>query len=396
MRHPSSFAVLIAWLIACNVAAVPTPKIFYGPRQPNLNRTATRSDLFPLLNAPDTAWPNLAAKTSYLKLFLSMVACTPSEGCPYHTSDEELQGLIAVLKKHGIKTGIEIGGARWGAGRCNLADMLKFASHEQKQIGRWIKLGGEINSVSTDHANEWNSRGDKGPVCAPAVPMKTRIDVVAQVFASWRRFLGPNASLGFIESLGFWEIQGPDGTNFMATDPRLSNISGWIPKLDDVTSLLLAAGEKYNPMPATPLINHYQIDYGMGGVEYDTARYGAVPPSGINYGRILGAEAIMKKHGLQSGVILNAFHGCRTASSCTTCLVGCDPSTEPKVASHSAAIRTLNFTQGYMKLPNRLSEHAVIEQWQSFPTETGPEAVADTSMWMASQCAEAILGTKKP
>lgn len=154
-----------------------------------------------------------------------------------------------------------------------------------------------------------------------------------------------------------------------------------------MTALLLADGEKHNPLPGTPLINHYQIDFGLGGVEFDTFKYGAVPPVGINYGRILGAEKIMKNHGLQSGVILNAFRGGEFGGHC---LVGCSPSADPASRSHSAAIRTLNFTRGYMQLPNRLSEHAVLEQWQDYPSKTGPETVADTSMWTASQCADAI------
>lgn len=188
--------MLIVTYLFANVlqamAAPITPEIFYGPRQPNLNHT-TRTDLFPLLNAPDTAWPNLASKTSYLKLFLSMVACTPSAGCPTPTTDEELQGLIAALKKHGIKTGIEVGGARWGNSRCNAAEMLKFAANEQKHVGRWIRLGGEIDSVSTDHANLWDVRGTAskgGQPCVPPVPMRTRIDVVAQVFAFGGNSLG--------------------------------------------------------------------------------------------------------------------------------------------------------------------------------------------------------------
>jgi hypothetical protein len=343
-----------------------------------------------LLNAPDTAWPILASKTSYLKLFLSMVACTPSAGCPTPTTDAELQGLIAALKTHGIKTGIEIGGARWGNGRCDAAKILEYDAGVQKQVKRWIQLGGTIDSVSTDHAVTWDIRGgaSKGGDCVPAVPMRTRIDVVAQVFASWRKFLGPKASLGFIESLGFWEIEGPDGTNFTNTSPsQLNNISGWIPRLDDVTALLLADGKKYNPLPDTPLINHYQIDYAMEGVEFDTFAYGKVPPVGINYGRILGAEAIMKKHGLQTGVMANAFRGGAVGRHC---LVGCNPTTDPESRSHSAAIRTLNFTRGYMRLPSRISNHVILEQWQDYPSKTGPETAADTSMWVASQCAETI------
>jgi hypothetical protein len=41
--------------------------------------------------------------------------------------------------------------------------------------------------------------------------------------------------------------------------------------------------------------------------------------------------------------------------------VGCDRDFTP---SHSAVVRTLNVTRGYMSLLGRLSEHALLEQWQ--------------------------------
>ena len=51
---------------------------------------------------------------------------------------------------------------------------------------------------------------------------------------------GPTASLGFIESLGYWDIDGPDGTNFTNVSPQtLNNISGWSPRLAGFTSALL-------------------------------------------------------------------------------------------------------------------------------------------------------------
>jgi len=216
-----------------------------------------------------------------------------------------------------------------------------------------------------------------------------------QVYGSWRRFLGPNASIGFIESLGYWDITGPDGTNFSNISPiALNNISDWVPKLEDVTDMLLAAAAKHNPTPAVPLIDHYQIDYGMDGVEQDTLHYkvGGIGSSvdGINYGRILGAEAIMATRGLKTGVILNA-NAARQRTFAPTpgagCLVGCDPEFSP---SHSAIVRTLNVTKGYMALPGRHSNHAVLEQWQAYPNRTGPETALDTGMWMASSAA-AIL-----
>ena len=72
-------------------------------------------------------------------------------------------------------------------------------------------------------------------------------------------------------SLGFWDIVGPDGTNYTNTDPtELNDIPGWIPRLEDVTRLLLSAAERHNPVPDTPLIDHYFIDFSLEGVEYDT------------------------------------------------------------------------------------------------------------------------------
>jgi len=362
---------------------VQSPDVWYSPHF--VTNGATPPDLFPLLNSPDTAWPRLAGRTSYFNLKMKILYATSS-------TDDELKALITTLKKLHIKVGVEIGGARWGIGTCNVTEVLASALREQSQVARWIKLGGSIDAATTDHANTWDVRGLlPEPPCVPAVPMATRIDAVAQVFASWRKFLGPKASLGFIESLGYWEIEGPDGTNFTNDDPvHLNNITGWIPRLEDVTTLLQAAAMKHNPTPGIPLLNHYQIDHGMDGVEHDTIRYGAVPPVGMNYGRILGAEAIMKAHGIQYGVFSNANppHMRKYAPTPHSgCLVACDEVFTP---SHSAALRTLNFTRGYMLLPTRSSQHVILEQWQGFPNVTGPEMVEDTGMWMASQAAAMV------
>ena len=274
--------------------------------------------------------------------------------------------------------------------------MMQVVDAEQERVARWLRLGGTIDSATTDHAMTWDVRGPGpgdgyAPACVPAVSMATRIETLARVFASWRKFLGPSTAFGFIESLGYWDIMGPDGTMYTNVSPeQLNNISGWIPKLDDVTARLLASANEVNPTPAVKLINHYQIDYGMDGVEQDTLRYGAVPPVGLNYRRILGAEAIMKRHGLESAVILNAnAAGQRTFGHkpAGNCLVGCDSAFTP---SHSAALRTLNVTRGYMMLPDRSSQVALFEQWMAFPNVTGPETEEDTGMWMVSKAAALV------
>lgn len=161
-------------------------------------------------------------------------------------------------------------------------------------VSRWLKLGGGIDHVSADHANVWDVRrivpngSPKSSLpCPTPVPMATRIGVVAQVFASWRprSFLGPAAKFWFIESLGFWEIQGPGGTNSTNTDPGwLDNITGWIPRLGDVTRLLLDAAKRHTLSPAVPLLDHYQIDAGLGMAmaEHAMAVFGRAKGGGLN------------------------------------------------------------------------------------------------------------------
>jgi len=367
---------------AGSLAAAPV-KVWYSPHFVDVATKAAPPDLFPLLNVPRTAWPKLAARSSAFKLKMQPLLGN-------NTQDADLAGLAAVIRSRGLRTGLEIGGARWIGTRCNAASQLQYAQQEQKTVSRWLGLGGHIDSITTDHALTWDIRHElRAPPCEPPVPMAARIEAVAQVFGSWRNFL-PNASLGFIESLGYWDITGPDGTNFTNTSPeQLNNISGWVPRLDLVTDMLLAAAAKHNPSPELPLLDHYQIDYGMDGVEADTLQYGAAP-YGINYGRILGAEALMAARGLQTGVILNA-NAARSRTYAPTpgagCLVGCDLEFTP---SHSAVVRTLNVTRGYMALKGRLSQHALLEQWQAYPNRTGPETELDTGMWMASAAA-AIL-----
>jgi len=398
MRRTLAAVVLTAAVGSSATPAASPSDVWYGPKTLGL-ANASRAQLFPLLTTPSASWPSLAARTSTVKLFLDMLYEWDGAAHGTGATDDELRSLVATLRQRKLRVGLEVGGVRWGSrGLCNASAALAYAAREQSQAKRWLALGGTIDSLTTDHAIVWNIRGTsnpnpnphkQSPDCDPPVPMAQRIDAVAQVFGSWRALLGASASLGFIESLGFWEIAGADGTNFTNTDPaHLNNITGWVPKLADVTALLLAAAARHNPTPAVPLLDHFQIDYAMEGVEYDTLAYGAArsPAAGLNYNRILGAEAVMRTQGLATGVIANAFPAKPQAES--GCLVGCDPSFTP---SHSAAVRTLNFSRGYMQQPSRGSAHAVLEQWQPAPSEVGPETAADTGMWMASRAAAILL-----
>jgi hypothetical protein len=112
------------------------------------------------------------------------------------------------------------------------------------------------------------------------------------------------------------------------------------------------------------------------GVEYDTRVYGPAPPDaggagpGVNFNRVLGAEAVMKKHSLKTGVFLNAFHD--HAINCS------DAEIAPGACSASAAGRTLNYTQMYLSLKTRTSSHAVFEQWQPCKQHQQCAAICDS------------------
>jgi hypothetical protein len=144
-----------------------------------------RPDFFGNVTSPATAWPQLSGDLTYFKIFLDMLYGPPGKpGLPagMGSSDGELKALIDLLATRAIKTGVEVGGARWGAGRCNASAALAYAALEQASVERWLQLGGRIDSLTTDHADVWDVRGLSGPPCDPPVPMATRVDVVAQVF----------------------------------------------------------------------------------------------------------------------------------------------------------------------------------------------------------------------
>ena len=133
-----------------------------------------------------------------------------------------------------------------------------------------------------------------------------------------------------------------------------------------------------SPIHRLPRVS-FRESFTPGVGEYDTHTYGPSPTGGLNYGRVLGAEAIMHRHGLRTGVMMNAFAD--RSLDCSAAFARC---------SASAALRTLEYTQGYMRLPSRLSEHAVLEQWQPHPNTTGPASLPYSGMWMASAGAAAV------
>mgnify|MGYP000551059294 CR=1 FL=1 len=87
------------------------PDVWYGPRFSTINGT-TAPDLFPLLTTPASAWPQLAARTSHLKLFLDVLYQPDAPGLPpgHGSTDDQLRATIAMLTQQNISTALEIGG----------------------------------------------------------------------------------------------------------------------------------------------------------------------------------------------------------------------------------------------------------------------------------------------
>ena len=181
---PRHDAGLLAMLLMAALAR-PSLDVWYGPN-PFQHTTSLRSghsrdlrarpDFYPNVLQPAMSWPDLAKRTGVFKIFLDMLYTGIS-------TDAQLIGLIGVVQQQGLRTGIEVGGARCGA-RAAAISPPPSPTLEQRDVARWLSLGGRIDSLSTDHADVWNVRGGSGPLCEPPIPMADRIEVVAQVFAS--------------------------------------------------------------------------------------------------------------------------------------------------------------------------------------------------------------------
>ena len=138
----------VATTAAATTASPPTPLIFYGP-MPFAKAETIRGDFYAQIDGGGTAasWQSLYTRTHTFKLFLGLLYTAGAPGVPagMGSTDAELKGLIQLLKRGGIQTGIEIGGARWGAQTmCNLSSVLQYAEYEQGIVSRWLRLGGEV------------------------------------------------------------------------------------------------------------------------------------------------------------------------------------------------------------------------------------------------------------
>ena len=121
--------------------------IWIGP-MPFIEGRTLRGDYFSeILDSfnESTIWEAMAVFKSYLMIL-------PTAPIPGNTepeaSDSQLMALIEKLEQLGVDTAFEVGGARSRASGSGRNQALNEFAH----LERWLKLGGRIDYLTTDHS----------------------------------------------------------------------------------------------------------------------------------------------------------------------------------------------------------------------------------------------------
>ena len=191
------------------------------------------------------------------------------------------------------------------------------------------------------------------------------IEELADAYAVLQNALkpkNPGVQFGAIESLGYWQIPGSDGKTY---DPTSKLPSIW--RLSDVLGHLTSASHSRGVE-----FRHFHVDFGYEGALYDGG--GAT----LNMARIQGANAIIKANGLDSGLIVNAYHKPTAA----------DP-------TQSAVVNTLEFARATAgSVPSMTS--VLLQTWQPYPVSVGPETDSSSIAGLALRAIEALESTSTP
>ena len=342
-------------------------RIWFGPKAFRQGREL-RSDFFPILTNP-AAWPKVLSRTNVFKSYIMILPDVPMPGkAGPELSDAQLRTLARFFRNRNIKVAFEVGGLRCSKRVCGKTAGEQYARKELHYLERWLAAGGTIDYLTTDHAITMNMRGVgfPGPGLNPTRACKMTVAELtaelADYFVAVRRAI-PGVRLGVIESLGFFQIVGKDGTVYHQTDPKLPL---WrFPEFFD--GLLNAMKER------GLALDHFHIDFGYGGVRHDGRKYRG---GGMDFGRILAVEDIVHAHGVKTGIIVNAFHDSHYGRATTN--------PDPVAASRQAFRNTVEFFRGY-RAAGGTSEHILFQTWQPFPDRTGPETEPFTVLYMTRE-----------
>lgn len=316
------------------------PMPFAGPRD-------LRPDFFDTITNP-AAWPTVLSHTDVFKSYLMVLPADPVPGkTAPELPDTQMAELASFFRDRSIRVAFEVGGLRMGPDKPQRGQWGKqVAEGEFRHLKRWLDAGGSIDYLTTDHAVMANlgHRVAEGTDCR--LTLAEVLEELGDYFAEMTRRI-PGVRVGCIESLGFFHVAGPDGSDYPRTVPTLP-----VWRFEEYFDLLLATLRRRGLT-----LDHFHIDFGYEGVAYDGRRLGR---DGLDFGRVLGVERFVQSRGVRAGVIVNAFHDQTVEQP------------DPAVASREAQERTLAFLSGYAAAGGR-AEHLVLQTWQPFPDRTGPE-----------------------
>ncbi len=355
----------------------PSLDIWYGPASLDTVTRGVRDDFIDQVTDTNN-WPTVYGQTKVFKQFIEPLypSPRPMTGRPPYT-DEELERLASFINEAGLKTAFEIGALRWNLDRYGPGSGKEYAEEEIKVLQRWVDAGGNIDYLSTDHAVMWNvgmvlqrDRVLKG--LADSDWRKIMDEVVESLAMMQEAF--PDARIGMIESLGYFSVEGIDGTMYHTTDPsRLYRV--------DLEEFISTAQKKLEERGIE--LDHFHIDFSYQDCLHDGRGTGE-----LDYNRILGAEKLIKTFGIDSGIIINAFDD----FSYTGINIVQEEERAPNIdeRNESAVENTLRYFNGYIEAGGD-PDTWIFQRWQPYPHLTGPETVLETDMGLTRVMLEKLL-----
>lgn len=284
------------------------------------------------------------------------------------SSDQELKELIQSIEQRRMLVAVEVGGFRTSQ-HCGRGAGLAAAKEEFKLLNRWIDLGGRIDFLSTDHsimssmATPMLGEGLGGTRCQMSLDAVIREQIEYIAYA--QRQL-PNARIGVIESLGYFNFTSPQRLipeltkTYETSDPRLP---GW-----DLAEILTSIQGGLRDRGVT--LDHFHIDYSLEGVEHDGRAPGGMRIGSNDFGRIALATRIAQNLGLRVGVIVNA----------------------DGTSSRQASDRTLQYFEELRQWNGLRYDHVVLQTWFNYPASVGSGAEPHSAVGLMQSLLHRLSG----
>ena len=298
-------------------------------------------------------WPTLLENTSTLKLYIEMIG---------KMGTVDLRKIADFVNEHHLTVCVEVAGER--AANSGVPDDNMGAAAAQAEfmtLFKFIKVGGRVDYITTDHAmaSEITGRTSTRPDMTMQDHMQQQMEYYKYMIDKM-----PGLKVGAIESLGFFWVNTANG-QMQCTDYTLDRVDFE----NYMSELVRIAGEN------GVKIDHFHIDFGMHDIESDG-----------NYDRVLAVEDYCHSLGVKTGFIAgNAFH------KKTFVLTNEEGK---RLASESAAERTLQYFEGYMQAGGR-SDVLLFQRWQDVPVELGNEETPVSNFGIFKAMLDSELFPKK-